>query len=244
MRAVGDDARGVAVEVNVEAEGLDLELEQGGGSRGQLAGEQTRSVFHDVRFEPGVVEGMGDFEAEQSTSNDGGSFRPGHGRAQGVNVLDGAIDEHVVERCPFNGWKEWTGTGGQHEPVIEQGAARGGSNHPGFAMNLEDGIAEVKVNVLAGVPFERCQQQRIRAATVHAFREMDAVVGGPGFCAENHEFVASIAGEHAQLLAELETRHSVSDDDDAFGAVGAMMPGAEVEERRPGMEEKTAGGRP
>ena len=133
----------------------------------------------------------------------------------GIDIIDIAESDNAIQFVAGDRNNDRIGTGGQQQPVIFGFRSAFGNNNLTVAVNRNDGITGIKVNVVFAVPFRRVDDDFIETLfTRQQRRQHDAVVVNPGLCAENGDVVfVRIAGQ--DFFYGAHAGHAVADDNQA-----------------------------
>ena len=236
-RVVAGDGLGEHAGVDADAELLDV-ADQGRAARAvELHGHQPRRHLHDVGLQAELDERVGRLEPEQSPADHDAAGGGPAGGPDGLEVLDGAVDEAAVLVAALDRRHERRGARGQHQRVVLEGLdaagvgerlgdVAGGRRDVGDRaagavdlghLGVEDqGDARVVVRPLGQ------QRQLVGALRGEEAGEGDAVVRRAALGADHHDVVglgeAALDGSLDETVAD----HSVADDDEG----GARVPHA------------------
>ena len=151
------------------------------------------------------------FESEQATADDHRATSVRGVRQDGVDIVDGAVDEDAALVDVGHGRHEGRRAGGQHQRLVRIGSTVGIKHLPGGAIDGHDGAAGVKLDASFAVPFGAGERELLRRAIGEVVGQVDPIVRGTRFFPEDRHptFAAHVAGD--QLLAEAMADHSVAD---------------------------------
>ena len=142
--AVANDLLGRGIDVNLNAERLDLFDEKLGAGAIHLAGHQSRHELDHVCVEAEIVRSLGRLETEQSAANDGrilDLLGVCHDR---LEVFDRPIDEDPFLVDARNWWNEGSGACRKHNNVVTNLLALLRSHDASFAVDAGGLVADVK----------------------------------------------------------------------------------------------------
>ncbi len=220
VAAGADRLRGLA-QVHADAEVLDALPERGAAEVVELHRHQARGEFHHVRFQAQRFQRVGCLQAEQAAADHHAAAFALGGGADGVEIVEGAVDQARIALGAFDGRHEGVGTGGQHQLVVGE-APLGGDHLAGGAVDLQHRRSQVQVQAGACVQFGGAHRQGFGIAPAEVFGEVHAVVGALRLLAEHVDPVVFQRAGREQLLDAVVADHAVADDDQALLVAGAF----------------------
>jgi len=217
-----EDGLGHRAGVHGEAEALDVPGEGAAAGRVDLDRHQPGRQLDDVGLQTELAQGVGRLQAQQSAADHGTGPRPPGRLPDRLEVLDGAVDEDVLEIAARDRRDERVGARRQHQLVVVQVLAGVERDDPLPRADRDDLGARAEADPRVVVPPLRQQAQRLRADLEEA-GQRDPVVRRPGLRAEHGDVVG--LGETAldRGLDEPVSDHAVSDDHQLLASVRRLL---------------------
>ena len=159
------------------------------------------------------LEGTGGFEAKQTAPDHHPALAALGGAADGFQILDGAIDEALVVLTARNGRHPGVGAGGQHQLVVLDHCALVGMHFAVGPVDFFHRFAEQQADAVLVVEAGFDEGEIFAGVMGEVGGEMDAIVGGTGFCTEDGDLVAARIGPLDQLFDEAVPHHAVAHND-------------------------------
>ena len=205
--------------------------QQGAAVAVQLHRHQARGEFHHVRLQAQVLQGVGGFQTEQATADDNAGFAALGTGANGIEVVQGAVDEAVRVLAALNRRHEREGAGGQHQFVVAVLALVGGHG-PAVPVQASDGLVQVQVDALFGVPVGGAHGQVGVGGAGEVLGQVHPVVGQLLLLAEHQDLVLGTGVGGDELLEEVMANHAIANHDQGFLAHGVVLsPGTRLRPR-------------
>ena len=157
------------------------------------------------------AQGVGGLEPEQAAADDDAGRRAGRPGADGVEVVERAVDERAggVDAGDRRDERERAG-GDDARPVGDLPAARGG-RRAGGGVEGDDGVAEHELDAGRVVQVGRPERQLLGVGAVEDRRQVDPVVGPAPLLADDDEGAETVLDGR---LDEAVADHAVADDED------------------------------
>ncbi len=183
----GDDLGGGFLGVHMHAERLDLLSQHAAAAVIELHGHEARRELHHMGFESEVLQGLAGLEPEEAAADHHAHLADGARGADGLEILDGAVDEALRPVAAGHGRHEGVGAGGEHERVVGVLRAVGGDD--AAALAIDGGGAGVQMQRDAAVAEEGLVHQRKIGGGLAAEKggKVNAVIGRAGLLAEHLE---------------------------------------------------------
>ena len=220
--AVHQDLAGALAGVHLHAHRLDLAAQQLATLTVELLRHQHRGELHHVGLETQRLEGTGGFEAKQAAPDHHAALAALGGAADGLQILDGAIDEALVVLAALDGRYPGVGAGGQHQLVVTDHSALVGVHFAGRSVDFFHRFAEQQADAVLVVEAGFDEGEIFAGVMGEVGGEMDAIVGGTGFCTEDGDLVAARVGPLDQLFDEAVPHHAVAHNDQSDFAHGCL----------------------
>ena len=168
--------------MHLDPEALDVAQEGGAAALVELHRHQPRRELHDVGLEPELQERVGGLQAEQAAADDhaAGHVGPVGGGGDGLQVVDGPVDEAPGTVVARHRRDERAGAGGEHQPVVGQHLARGGGDGPCAAVDGLDRVVQEEPDAVGLEEAGLDQVERGGITGLEPGRERNAVVGRRG----------------------------------------------------------------
>ena len=116
--AAADDLLGDRAETDGDARFLDLGLEDRGGRRIELTGQEAVEELDDEDFGAPAADGPGDLQAEQAPAEDGGPLVVTKMAEDGLRVVERPQDEDALLSASGDGSDGRPGACRQEEDVV------------------------------------------------------------------------------------------------------------------------------
>ena len=213
LTAIHQDLAGALAGVYLHAHGFDLAAQQLAALTVELFGHQHRSKLHYVGLEAQCLEGTGGFKAKQAATDHHPVLAAFGGVADGFQILDGAVDEALVVLAACNGGHPGVGAGGQHQLVVTDHSALVGVHFAVGPVDCFHRFAEQQADAVLVVEAGFDEGEIFTGVMGEVGGEMDAIVGGTGFCTEDGDLVAARVGPLDQLFDEAVPHHAVAHND-------------------------------
>ena len=211
--AMHQDLAGALAGVHLHAHGFNLAAQQLAALTVELLGHQYRSKLHHVGLETQRLEGTCRFKAKQTAPDHHPALATLGGAADGFQILDGAIDEALVVLTARNGRHPGVGAGGQHQLVVPDHSALVGVHFAVGPVDFFHRFAEQQADAVLVVEAGFDEGEIFAGVMGEVGGEMDAIVGGTGFCTEDGDLVAARLGPLDQLFDEAVPHHAVAHND-------------------------------
>ena len=143
--------RGRLAAVHAHAQRFDVPSQHATAALIELHGHQARRELDHVRFQTQVDQRLGGFQAQQAAADHHAAPGSSARRADGDQILDGAIDEAVAAVAARNGRHERIRTRGQHQPVVGDHITGAGRELPAAPVDRDGALAQ---------PQSRCRAPR------------------------------------------------------------------------------------
>ncbi len=231
---VTGDGLGQHAGMHADSELLDVAHERRAAGAVELHRHQSRRHLHDVGLEPELDERVGRLQAEQPAADHDAAGRALAGRADRLEVLDGAVDEAAVLLTPLDGRHERCRAGRQHDGVVVDGVDGAGvgqrlrrgprcgrdiGDDATDPVDRGDGGVEDEAHPRVGVLPLRQQRQLVRAVGGEEARQRDPVVGGPRLLTQHHDVVGLREPALDGRLDETVADHAVADNNESGAQV-------------------------
>ncbi len=213
LTAMHQDLAGALAGVHLHAHGFNLAAQQLAALTVELLGHQHRGKLHHMGLETQCLEGTGRFEAKQAAPDHHPALAALGGAADGLQILDGAIDEALVVLAALNGRHPGVGAGGQYQFVVTNHSALVGVHFAGRFVDFFHRFAEQQADAVLVVETGFDEGEIFAGVVGKVGGEMDAIVGGTGFCTEDGDLVPARVGPFDQLFDEAVPHHAVADND-------------------------------
>ncbi len=168
--------------------------------------------FDDVRFQTEIEERLGGLETQESTADHDVPSLASQTRASyRGQILDGPIDEAAAAITSRDGRHEGIRARCQHQPIVGKLPVPAGANDAPLAIDGDGPLGEREPD--AG-PLEEPgldQRQALCGLARKKGGEMHAIIGGPGFLAQDRYLECAPA--RLEPLEESVPDHAVADDD-------------------------------
>ncbi len=207
-----DDFLGGTRQVHADTQRLDARLQRRAAGIVQLHRHQPRGELDHVGFQAERLECVGRFQAEQASADHHTAACAGCGRANAVEILEGAVDQPRVAFGTGNRRHEGVGAGGQDQLVVGL-AAVAGDHFLALAVDLQHLLAQVGLYAVAAVVVGFAHRQRFGIAAAEVLRQVYAIVGALALLAEHVHVVAGEGVLFDQLFDAVMPDHAVADDD-------------------------------
>ena len=112
------DFLGVFSGVNFHPHGFDHAAQQLAAAFVDLYRHQAWCKFHDMGFEPQILERFRRFQSQQTAPDNHTHAAFGCGGFNGFQVFNGSVNQTFGAILAWNGWDKRIGTGGQHQFVV------------------------------------------------------------------------------------------------------------------------------
>ncbi len=122
---IGCDVFHAYIDVDGDAQPFDLRPQNTGGHRIELTHHQAWGAFEDADVQSAISKSFGQFQPEQTTTDDDHPATTFGQGGDGGDIRDGAVGEHTWEFRPWCRWQERTRTGGKYCLRITAFAQRG-----------------------------------------------------------------------------------------------------------------------
>ena len=193
-----------------------------GRFRIQLTFHQVGARLHQGHVEPPPVERFGRLDAEQSATHDHGA---GHGsgvRTDLLQIVKRAVDKHPIMvrtldrraicRCPR----------GQNEAVIGDAQSSVRVNRAVLAVDGRDPFAGEGADSRCLAPTLASKGQLVEVPMVEPLGEMDAIVDGIGFIADERDLEPIQRVQVGKSFHQLQCDHPEADDDQTLRMRGRL----------------------
>ncbi|MNV37162.1 hypothetical protein D3C71_1286710 [compost metagenome] len=208
----GTDRLRGAGQVHTDAQPFDLRLERQPTEVIQLHRHQARREFHYVRFKAQAFQGIGRFEAEQSTADYHAALGIGCCGTDRIKVFEGAVYQTRIAFGAFDRRHKRVGAGGQHQFVVGEATLRGDHLTTG-TIDFQHRHAQVQRDTRRLVQRRVTQRQRLGIATGKILGQMHTVVSAHRLFAENVQPIAVKGAALDQLLDTMMPDHAIADHD-------------------------------
>ena len=210
------DARGVLAGMHEHAQAFDARAQQSAAALVHLHGHEPRRKLDHVGSETQVLECLGRFEAQQ-TAADHDTTRGVLARlADGLEILDGAVDEHIRAFAPRNGRHEGARARRENQDVVFVLGAALRDDALAGAIDRRHGIAQMQLDAVLVEELARGEREVLHRRTGKILRQIDAVVGQPRFLRQHgdRKITGSVLGQGFEKSLP---DHPVANNNNTFG---------------------------
>jgi len=204
------DGLGAHAGVHGDPEPFDVADQSRAAGLVELDRHEPRRHLDHVRLQAQLQHGVRRLKTEQAAADDDSGRGRGRGLPDGLEVLDGAIDEAALQVAPGQRRDEGDGPSGQDQRVIRHDLAGSGGDCPRAPVDGGHGSVENKAHprvvVLAGR-----QQRQLVGTDLEEGGESDPVVRGPRLLAEHDDVPTLGESTFNGSLHEAVADHAVPD---------------------------------
>mmetsp|Transcript_29940 Transcript_29940/g.49693 ORF Transcript_29940/g.49693 Transcript_29940/m.49693 type:complete len:220 (-) Transcript_29940:389-1048(-) len=210
--------------MNVQSHGLDLLGEGVVSTLIDLTTHENVGKFDNVRSNAHVLDGLGGFQSQQSTTNYGGTLDVvflGIGE-HAFQIFNGPVDKDTRSLFSRNGWDKGKGSRGEDAGIVGDGLAGGSRDGLGLRVNGDGLVSQIQFDVVVLVPcrttfgIEFGRHTEIGwIAGFKVGREFDPIVGGARFFAKGTQLDV-VLGSVQQVFHEPLSDHAIANHHDAF----------------------------
>jgi hypothetical protein len=198
--------------VHRDPQRFDLPAEDRPAELVHLQRHQPGGVLDDVRLEAEVAERVGRLEPQQPAAHHRADVHLLRIGGDGLEVLDGAVDEAAPVLPPLDRRDEWVRPGGQHQLVVGHLSTRAGAHQLAARIDLRGGLPEQHLDAGPPVDLGIGHHQIADRLAVEEAGEVHAVIGQPRLLHEGHDrkLLGGPVGD--ETLDEPMAHHSIADD--------------------------------
>ena len=216
------DLRDRDAEVDVDVELLDQAAQHRTAALVDLQRHQPRRHLDHVRRHPQQPQGSRCLEAEQATADDEpcpAAAGVGLGGLQGcgtdgVEVVEGPVDEATRQLASRHGWHEGVGAGGKDQGVVRDRAPGAGRDGAGPTIDAHDSFVEVQGVVLLVVAAGRDDIELCLGRSIEVGGQGNPVVRLAGLLGEHGHAPLPLKVGGLERLDEVLPDHAVASDDE------------------------------
>ena len=209
------DGGGAFAEKKLDILLLDGVLEKRGGGFVELTRHQERGALDDGCFETELLDRLRGFEAKETATDDGGFGFALSGGDDGFEIGDVAVEKNIRMVATGDGWHEGARAGSEDEGiVVVLGVVREGDALQ-FGIDGDDLGSGEEGDALFLIPIFTVEDELLGILVFDVGREVDAVVGGEGFFADDSDFEKVAELGSSEVFAELASDHSIADHNQA-----------------------------
>ena len=193
---------------------VEVAFEVRGGFRVQLTLHQVRTGLQQGNVEPPSTERFGCLDAQKSAPDDDS--------ADLLQIVQRPVHEYAIEVRTLDGRAECRRPGGENEAVVGDIPGPGRMHHAVRTVDGDHLVAGERADRRCLVPPRPSQSQMVEVAVVEPFGQVDAVVYGVGFLADERNLKPLQHVQGGQSFDQLEAHHTEADDHQLLRLRGSL----------------------